>query len=100
MINDNHLPVPLVDMVLAHSGNHPRKFDMRIQCGRFGFATRPRNSGQSNIGNVLNLTYQYKRALTMELFAKKIVGRKFESQDSYSDDDVSAISDSDSDINR
>ena len=39
-----------------------------------------------------------KRALTMEFFVKAIVGRKIESQDSYSDDDISAISDSDSDI--
>ena len=39
-----------------------------------------------------------KRALTMEFFAQAIVGRRIESQDSYSDDDVSAISDSDSDI--
>ena len=32
----------------------------------------------------------------MEFFVQAIVGRKIESQDSYSDDDVSAISDSDS----
>jgi hypothetical protein len=32
----------------------------------------------------------------MEFFVQAIVGRKLESQDSYSDDDVSAISDSDS----
>ena len=31
-------------------------------------------------------------------FVQEIVGRKIESQDSYSDDDVSAISDSDPDI--
>jgi hypothetical protein len=34
----------------------------------------------------------------MEFFVQTIVGRKIESQDSYSDDDVSAIIDSDSDI--
>ena len=35
----------------------------------------------------------------MEFFVQAIVGgRKIESQDSYSDDDISAISDSDSDI--
>ena len=34
----------------------------------------------------------------MEFFVKEIVGRKIESRDSYSDDDVSVISDSDSDI--
>ena len=39
-----------------------------------------------------------KRALTMEFFVQAIVRRKIESQDSYSDDDVSAISDSDSDV--
>ena len=39
-----------------------------------------------------------KRALTIEFFVQAIVGRKIESQDSYSDDDVSVISDSDSDI--
>jgi hypothetical protein len=38
------------------------------------------------------------RALKMEFFVQEIVWRKFESQDSYSDDDVSAISGSDSDI--
>ena len=33
------------------------------------------------------------------IFVQKIVGRKFESQDSYTtDDDISAISESDSDI--
>ena len=35
---------------------------------------------------------------TIEFFIQEIVGRKLESQDSYSDNDVSAISDSDSDI--
>ena len=34
----------------------------------------------------------------MEFVAQKIVGRKIESQDSYSDDDISAISDSNSNI--
>ena len=34
----------------------------------------------------------------MEFFVQAIVGRKIESQDSYSNDDVLAISDSDSDI--
>ena len=34
----------------------------------------------------------------MELFVQKIIGRKIESQDFNSDDDVSAIIDSDSDI--
>ena len=34
----------------------------------------------------------------MELFVQKIVGRKIESQDFNSDDDISAIIDSDSDI--
>ena len=34
----------------------------------------------------------------MEFFVQAIVGRKIESQDSYSDFDVLAISDSDSDI--
>ena len=34
----------------------------------------------------------------MELFVQKIIGRKIESQDFNSDDDVLAISDSDSDI--
>ena len=38
------------------------------------------------------------RVLTMEFFVQEIVGRKIESRDSYSDDDVSVISDSDSDI--
>ena len=32
------------------------------------------------------------------IFVQEIVGRKLESQDSYSENDVSAISDSDSDI--
>ena len=39
-----------------------------------------------------------KRALTIEFFVQAIVRRKIESQDSYSDDDVSTINDSDSDI--
>ena len=39
-----------------------------------------------------------KRALTVEFFVKEIEGRKMESQDSYSNDDVSVISDSDTDI--
>ena len=39
-----------------------------------------------------------KRALTIEFIVQAIVGRKIESQDSYSDGDVLAISDSDSDI--
>ena len=34
----------------------------------------------------------------MEFFVQAIVGRKIESLGSYSDDDVSAISDSDSDV--
>ena len=34
----------------------------------------------------------------MEFFEQEIVGRKIESQDSYSDDDVLVISDSDADI--
>ena len=34
----------------------------------------------------------------MEFFVQAIVSRNIESQDSYSDDDVFAISDSDSDI--
>ena len=34
----------------------------------------------------------------MEFFVQEIVGRKIESQDSYTDDDISSISDSDSNI--
>jgi hypothetical protein len=73
---------------------------MCIQCGRCGFA-RPRKPGQSFVGKKFNLTNQIfvvKRTLTMELLVQKIVGRKIETQDFSSDDDVSAIIDSDSDI--
>jgi hypothetical protein len=34
----------------------------------------------------------------MEFFVQEIVGRKIESQDSYSDDDISVTSDSNSDF--
>ena len=49
----------------------------------------------------MNLTNQkfYSEAGTYNgLFVKEIVGRKIEPQDSYSNDNISVISDSDSDI--
>ena len=57
--------------------------------------------GQSNIGKQLNLTNQniYSEADTYNgTFLQKIVWRKMESQHYHSDDDVSVIIDSDSDI--
>ena len=42
--------------------------------------------------------HKWKRALTMEFFGQEILGRKIPAHNYHSDDDVSALNNSDSDI--
>ena len=71
---------------------------MCIQCGRRGIA-RPRKPCQSNGCKDNQSEYDYYSGqITLEFFVQEILRPQILAQDYHSDDDVSAISDSDSDV--
>ena len=96
MINDDQLPTT-VDIVPANTQENVTCASSVASLGLQDRANQPNQLSVSNWTWPIKI-FIVKRALTMEFFVQAIVRRKIESQDSYSDDDVSAISDSDSDV--
>ena len=97
MSNDDHLLVPVVDIVLAYrnnQGNVTCVFNVAAGVGLQFLA-------QSDSGKYFAIANHYIyniRALTIKFLVLEILWLNIASQDSDSDDDISVISGSDSDI--
>ena len=86
MSNDNHQLIPIVDMVPVFWQSPKKMLHVPLVWPLW----------------VCKILTNQKIVIEVDtynrVFVHEIAGHKFESQDSYSDDDISAISDSDSNI--
>ena len=99
MSNDDHLLVPVVNIApdCQYTQENVTCYSNVASVGLHDLANQANQTEECTSCSPIIL-YMWKRVLTMEFFGQEILGLKIPAHDCHSDDDVSALNNSDSDI--
>jgi len=100
MSNDDHQLVPVVNIVpdCQNTQENVTYLSNVAGVGLQDLVVNQANQTEECNSRSPIILYMWKRALTMEFFGQEILGPKIPAHDYHSDDDVSALNNSDSNI--